>query len=126
MESRSAITRWKRAAVAAALAYALVLQALVLSFGGALHAAAAQGPQEVICTTGSASGPDHAPAKAHDGLCCAMGCHGSAPAGPVAVTTSFERLAPVAAALGMPGESPVPWRASTFLPVGSRAPPRLG
>jgi hypothetical protein len=45
MKHRGFTTGWKRAAVAAALAYALVLQGLLLSLGGALHAAQASGPR---------------------------------------------------------------------------------
>lgn len=126
MGNRAFIPGWKRAAITAAVAYALVLQALLLSFGGAMQAAAAPGPQAFICAPGSESGPGHAPAKAHDGLCCTLSCHGAGSAGPAPALVSFERLAPVAAILETSAEAPVLRLASNVLPLGSRAPPRLG
>jgi hypothetical protein len=125
MTHRGFITGWKRAAVAAALAYALVLQGLLLSLGGALHAAEASGPQAVICAEGAAGGPDRAPAKAHDALCCILGCHGST-AGPLPVFTALKRPAPAALDIEAAGEPAVLRVASKVLPLGSRAPPRLG
>jgi hypothetical protein len=125
MKRRGFTTGWKRAAATAVVAYALVLQALLLSFGGALHAAEASGPQAVICAEGVA-GPDHAPAKAHDGLCCTLSCHGAGPAGPLPGFTLLERLAPVAGGMEPSSGPPVLAASSDVLPLGSRAPPRLG
>lgn len=117
---------WTRAATVAAVAYALVLQVLLLSFGGALQAAAAHGPQAFICAPGSDAGTDHAPAKAHDSLCCTLSCHGAGAAGPAPEAASLERLAPPATAIEVFGRAPALRLASNVLPVGSRAPPRLG
>lgn len=126
MRDRAFTTGWKRAAVVAAAAYALVIQALLLSFGGAVQAAAASGPQILICAPGSEVGPDHAPLKTHDGLCCLVGCHGSGAAGPAPGPALAERLAPVAAVIARPGEAPDLRPSSSVLPVGSRAPPYVG
>ena len=125
MKHRGFTTGWKRAAIAAALAYALVLQGLLLSLGGALHAAQASGPRAVICAEGAASGPDRAPARVHDALCCILGCHGST-AGPLPVFTALKRPAPSALGIEAAGEPAVLRVASKVLPLGSRAPPRLG
>jgi hypothetical protein len=127
MTHRGFITGWKRAAVAAAVTYALVLQGLLLSLGGALHAAEASGPQAVICAEGAAGGQDRgAPAKAHDALCCILGCHGSTAAGPLPGFTALKRPAPAALDIKAAGEPAVLRVASKVLPLGSRAPPRLG
>jgi hypothetical protein len=56
---------WKQAGITAAVAYALALQALLLSFGGALHAGAANLPQAIICLPSQQPAPDHAPVDAH-------------------------------------------------------------
>lgn len=119
-------TGWTRAALVAAMAYAFVLQMLLLPVGGALQAATATGAQGIICVQDGSSAPDQPPAKTHDGLCCLAGCHGSGPAGPVPGSTALERLAPVALVVGTPGGSSVLGPSSNVLPLGSRAPPRLG
>jgi hypothetical protein len=126
MTFRGFTTGWKRAAVAAVVAYALVLQGLLLSLGGALHAAEASGPQTVICVEGSATGQDRAPAKAHDALCCTLSCHGSTAAGPLPAFSVLKRLAPAVLAIESTGKPAVLRVASHVLPLGSRAPPRLG
>jgi hypothetical protein len=119
---------WKRAVLTAVLAYALVLQALAFSFGGALHAAAAGLPQAVLCAPGTAqSAPDPASGKGHDVLCCALACHGSAsPAGPVPATAALDRPFLVSSADIKPYAAPFLRLSSSILPVGSRAPPRIG
>ena len=126
MKRRGFTTGWKRAAVTAAVAYALVLQALLLSLGGALHAAEASGPQTIICIEGSAKSQDRAPAKAHDVLCCTLSCHGSAAVGPLPAFSVFKRRAPAVLEIEAAGEPAVLRVASHVLPLGSRAPPRLG
>jgi hypothetical protein len=127
MKHRGFTTGWKRAAIAAALAYALVLQGLLLSLGGALHAAEASGPRTVICAEGAASDRDRGGLpKAHDALCCILGCHGSAAAGPLPVFTALKRPAPAALDIEAAREPAVLRVASKVLPLGSRAPPRLG
>jgi hypothetical protein len=119
-------TGWTRAAIAAAMAYAFVLQVLLLPIGGALHAATLTGTQGILCVQDGSSAPDHSPAKAHDGLCCLVGCHGSGSAGPVPGSSVLKRVAPVAVAASALGGLPVRRPSSNVLPVGSRAPPRLG
>ena len=119
-------TGWKRAAIAAALAYVLVLQGLLLSLGGALHAAEAFVPQTIICAEGTATGPDRAPVKAHDALCCTLSCHGSTAAGPLPVFAALKRPAPAALGIEAAGEPAALRVASKVLPLGSRAPPRMG
>ena len=127
MKRRGFTTGWKRAAVTAVVAYALVLQGLLLSLGGALHAAEASGPQTIICADGAATGQDRgAPAKAHDVLCCTLSCHSSTAAGPVPVFAVLERRSPAALEIKAAGEPAVLRVASKVLPLGSRAPPRLG
>ena len=127
MRFRGFTTGWKRAATAAVVAYALVLQGLLLSLGGALHAAEASGPQTIICADGIASGQDGgAPAKAHDALCCTLSCHGSTAAGPLPVFAALKRPTQAALAIKAAGESAVLRVDSKVLPLGSRAPPRLG
>jgi hypothetical protein len=127
MKCRGFATGWKRAAVTAAVVYALVLQGLLLSLGGALHAVeAAAGPQTIICAEGSATGQDRAPAKAHDGLCCILGCHGGAAAGPLPVFAALKQRVPAPADIRPSGHFPALRIASHVLPLGSRAPPRLG
>jgi len=127
MKGRAFITGWKRAAITAVLAYALALQALLTSLGGALHAGEAHWPQAIICEAGAQSPSNPAPAEAHDVLCCVLSCHGSASsAGPAPVGASVARPVRVAAA-GVPyPDTSFPRPASDILPVGSRAPPRLG
>jgi hypothetical protein len=121
------LTGWKHAALAAAVAYALVVQALFLSFSGGVHAGMLRDGSGVLCVQDSRSAPDHQPSDAHGGLCCVMGCHGSASAGPVPVQGAFERLAPLVLAVAPPaGARPSPASFSNVLPLGSRAPPRLG
>ncbi|WP_230534377.1 hypothetical protein [Microvirga roseola] len=115
-----------RSAVAAVLAYALALQAILFAFGGAYHAVAAPGPQAILCVTNGDVGPDRLPAKAHDGLCCTLSCHGSGPAGPLPAAIHAERLSSDQAVIATAGEAPVFRASHGFLPVGSRAPPRLG
>lgn len=122
----ASITGWKRAALAATIAYALVLQAMLLSLGGALHVARAGEPQAILCAQDGRTSSDHAPAGSHDGLCCILGCHGAGPAGPAPVSVSLLRLAPVSLETRLPVTVPTLRLSSNVLPVGSRAPPRLG
>jgi hypothetical protein len=117
---------WKRAAVSAVLAYALALQAVLFAVGGALHADPANLSQAVICVAEAASGQDHAPAKAHDALCCILNCHASGAAGsPLPVAALLDRPIPATVAAGLARHAPHLRLASSVLPVGSRAPPRL-
>jgi len=125
MTRRERIGSWKHAAIAAAAAYALVLQALLLSFGGAVHVSAA--PQGIVCAqNGAASSPDQAPGKAHDGLCCILGCHGPGAGGQAPVVNPPSRPQALLAAVPSLGADPFLRLSSNVLPLGSRAPPRLG
>ena len=127
MRRRPPARSWTHAAIAVAMAYAFVLQVLLLSVSGGFHVAAASDARGVICLQdGASAGPDHAPAQAHDGLCCIASCHGPALAGPAPGAVLFERLAPVAVAGLVPDGPPHLRLTSDVLPVGSRAPPRLG
>jgi hypothetical protein len=128
MAGRASMTGWKRAVLTAVLAYALVLQALAFSFGGALHAAAAGLPQAVLCAPGTAdSAPDPASDKGHDVLCCTLACHGQAsPTGPVPAAAALDRPFHISAADPEPYEAPFLRLSSSILPVGSRAPPHIG
>jgi hypothetical protein len=120
------ITGWKRAVLTALMAYALVLQTLLTSLSGAAHAAEASGPQGILCLQGSQAQSDHAPAKAHEGLCCTLSCHGAGSAGPAPVAALPNRLVPVALVQRAPADPSAARVFSNVLPVGSRAPPRLG
>jgi len=126
MMRKVTITGWKRAVLTALMAYALVLQTVLVSLGGAAHAAQAAGPKGVLCLPGGQNQPDRAPAQAHDGLCCTLSCHGAGPAGPAPEFIPAERLAPAALDRRMPADLSAARRFSNVLPVGSRAPPRLG
>jgi hypothetical protein len=119
-------TGWTRAAIAAVMAYAFVLQALLLSVSGAFHAAAAAQPQGIICLQDGSSAPDEGPKKAHENLCCTLSCHGSGAAGPVPAVVILDRIAPIAVTGDGFAETPHLRLTSNVLPLGSRAPPRLG
>src|SRR4051794_6610146 len=119
-------TRWTRTAIVVVMAYAFVLQALLLSVGGAFHTALAADAQGIICLQDGSSAPDHGPTKAHQNLCCTLSCHGAGMAGPVPVTAVPGRIAPVVAADERPAKPPHLRLTSNVLPLGSRAPPRLG
>jgi len=126
MTKRASITGWKRVALAALLAYALVLQTLLLSLAGASHAVAAAGPEGVLCLQDGQTVPKHSPAASHDSLCCLVGCHGSGSAGPAPVAASLIRFEPVSAEAAQPAGSSASLPSPKILPLGSRAPPRLG
>ncbi|QRM29656.1 hypothetical protein [Microvirga sp. VF16] len=119
-------TGWTRAAIVAVMAYAFVLQALLLSVSGAFHAAAAAEAQGIICVQDSSSAPDHGPKKAHENLCCTLSCHSSGATGPIPAAAILERLAPMAVLGDRAVEPPSLRLTSDVLPLGSRAPPRLG
>lgn len=128
MTSRAFILRrWQRAGIVAALAYALALQALLFAFGGALHAqdALIPGPTAILCGQGKGAVPD-APAQAHDALCCVLSCGVSATTGPLPAVAGLERPAALPQTVAFLPAEPLLVRFSGFLPVGSRAPPRLG
>lgn len=121
------ISGWKRTALSVALAYALVLQALLLSTAGAVRAGAVDLPQAVLCLNGPDQAPDRrAPGAAHDALCCILGCHAGASGGPLPAAAALLHRPPEAAAAVPIPEAPSLRPASDVLPVGSRAPPRLG
>jgi len=126
MRRRTSAQGWTRAAIAAVMAYAFVLQALLLSASGAVHAAAAAETVGIICLQDGSPGPDHSPATAHEALCCALSCHGSGSAGPAPMAAILERIAPPATSGSRAADLPQPRLTSDVLPLGSRAPPRLG
>ncbi|MBZ6075533.1 DUF2946 family protein [Microvirga puerhi] len=124
MTNRASLARWQRAVMTAAIAYALALQALLYSFGGALHAEASLF-EGVVCAQTSESSGAHGPAQAHDALCCILSCHVAAASGvPMPDAASLLRPASLSAVVAfLPDESRFV-RSFGFLPVGSRAPPR--
>jgi hypothetical protein len=126
MTRRASPRSWTHAAIVAVMAYAFVLQALLLSVGGAFHAAAAAEPQGVICIQDGSSTPGHAPAKAHEDLCCTLSCHGSGAAGPAPFAAVPARVASSSLTDDRPADWPPVRLTSNVLPLGSRAPPRLG
>ena len=127
MASRAVLGRWQRAGIAAAVAYALVLQALLFAFGGTLHAEAGALPPGIICAHRQDDGAPAAPAPAHDALCCALSCNVPAPPlGPVPVCAGIAPPVRVPVVAGPVQDAPLLRLWSRVLPVGSRAPPRRG
>ena len=126
MGRRASARGWTHAAIAAVMAYAFVMQVLLLSMSGAVHAAAAAQPQAIICLQDGSPAPDGSPAKTHGNLCCSLSCHGSGSAGPPPGTAVLERIVPVAVIGDQPAHPPQLRLTSNVLPLGSRAPPRLG
>jgi len=123
------LRRWQRAGIVAALAYALALQALLFAFGGALHAhdALILGPTAILCGEGKGAAPTpDRPAQAHDALCCVLSCGVSATAGALPEVAGLARPAALPRLVAFLPAEPLLVRSSGFLPVGSRAPPRLG
>jgi hypothetical protein len=117
-----------RTALAVALAYVLALQALLLVTAGAVQAGAGHSPQGVLCVDDAGPVPDHpVPTQAHGALCCILSCHGPGASGaPLPSAAAAGRPGPtVLAADGVP-EAAAPPSPLRILPVGSRAPPRLG
>ncbi|KLK89848.1 hypothetical protein AA309_29115 [Microvirga vignae] len=126
MMRKGTIMAFKRAVLTALMAYALVLQTILVSLSGAAHAAEAAGRQGILCLEYGRTQPDHGPATTHDGLCCTLSCHGTGPSGPAPETASAERrLDPVALSVRAPVDAFLIRLSSNVLPVGSRAPPRL-
>ncbi len=126
MKHRVTVKGWKRAVLTALMAYALVLQTVLVSLGGAAHAAQAPEVEGIRCLQGNRTQPDHAPSTAGDGPCCTLSCHGPGPAGPAPALVATERLDPVALADAAPSSAQAARPLPGILPVGSRAPPRLG
>jgi hypothetical protein len=126
MRCRTSAQGWTRAAIAAVMAYAFVLQALLLSVSGAVHAAAAAETVGIICLQDGSSAPDPSSAKDHGNLCCTVSCHGSGAAGPAPVAVILGRIAPLTVADVRTVDPPRLPLTSDVLPLGSRAPPRLG
>jgi hypothetical protein len=126
MRRRTSAQGWTHTAIAVVMAYAFVLQALLLSVSGAVHAAAAAETVGIICLQDGSSAPDHSPAKDHANLCCTLSCHGSGPAGSVPAAVIVGRIAPLAVASSRVADLPRLRLTSNVLPLGSRAPPRLG
>ncbi len=126
MRRRNSAQGWTRAAIVAVMAYAFVLQALLLSVSGAVHAAAAAEAQGVICIQDGSAAPDQTPKKAHKTLCCTLSCHGSGAAGSLPPTAVPLPTRVVSLSGDRPADPPHLRLTSNVLPLGSRAPPRLG
>lgn len=127
MRRRTSAQGWTRAAIVAVMAYAFILQALLLSVSGAVHAAAsAAEPQGIICLQDGSAAPDQTPKKAHEDLCCTLSCHGSGAAGPEPLTAVLLPALTVSLSGDKPTARPHLRPTSDVLPLGSRAPPRLG
>lgn len=120
-------TALRRAAMALAVAYLLVLQAILGGMAGGAHAAAgiALDPfGQVICANG-ASGPASPADPAHHAPdCCTTGCQTSAGAAlpPPSAAGPARTLAPVRARATLPPAS-VPARHAERTPRHTRAPP---
>ncbi|WP_134500836.1 DUF2946 family protein [Microvirga pakistanensis] len=126
----ASITPFRRAVLTALMAYALVLQTVLVSLGGAAHAGQLAEAQGILCLQDGQTQPSQDPAKgptgSHDGLCCTLSCHGGGAAGPAPALVLAGRLAPVILEPRAPADSHHTRHFSNVLPVGSRAPPRLG
>jgi hypothetical protein len=118
---------WKRAALSAVIAYALVLQAVLVAFTGAAHAGKLREPLAVLCHQDGAQAPRDSGDAPHHGLCCILGASAAIAAGGSPVTGGSLQEPPVTATAVVFAPA---WsflaNAASFLPVGSRAPPRLG
>ncbi|HZH10932.1 MAG TPA: hypothetical protein VEZ24_11255 [Microvirga sp.] len=126
MMRKDTIAPFRRAVLTALMAYALVLQTILVSLGGAAQAADMAGNQGILCLQDGETRPGHDPATAHEGLCCTLSCHNpSAAGGPVPEAASIAHPAPVTLAVREPAAAVIPRLFSSVLPVGSRAPPRL-
>jgi hypothetical protein len=125
---------WWRGAVAAACAYALMLQSCLAAYTGAAHAVV---PPGILCATTGDAGPhgltqdslsqdspfreDHA---GHAGLCCILAVSGSIPFhGLVPSPAAFGGPRPFVAPAPGPDGRAAPSPACARPPVGSRAPP---
>jgi len=131
MTGRAIITGWKRASLAAMLAYALTLQGVLLALGGAMHVQAAALPETVLCLEAVDGFAPDRPGPADHGsdhtLCCIAGCTaGIGAAGPGPGTAALRARFPVPADSRPAIDMAASVVASSTLPVGSRAPPRLG
>lgn len=117
---------WRRAAVSAVIAYALVLQVFAASLADAAHAVSRGSSGTVFCLTDKADGSAGGPEKGHDSRCCILGCQNvTAAPGPQPVLFGRDSQWPT---LVLTDRSYGPFftpRALAVLPVGSRAPPRL-
>ena len=121
---------WKRAAITAVIAYGLALQAILLPFGGLRQAQSAPFEHGIIClqdAAGQARDDAESRSKPHGMLCCTWGCFQKAafagPIPPFALIPAFGRFWTAA------GPHPVPAVLASsldVLPLGARAPPRLG
>lgn len=127
MTGSASFTLWQRVGITAVIAYALALQAVLFSYGGALHAETAAGPAGIVCSQGAGHSAPDAPATSHDALCCILSCGVSAaPAGPLPALAGIARPATVPVIIAFLPDGPPLARVSGVLPVGSRAPPHLG
>lgn len=125
MTGTAIITGWKRTALAAMLAYALALQGVLLALGGAMHVQAATLPETVLCLSDDQGGSPHQPGQTDHALCCILSCGVSVgSAGPV--TASLQPRQPLPVDLRPTVDASPRAVALNVLPVGSRAPPRLG
>jgi hypothetical protein len=124
MAHESARTR-RRAAIAVAAAYGLALYALLLAFGGGLHAAAPGSHGHVLCSRDQA--PNGAPGQAGGELCCVLVCFDPAAAGPGAPAVAGRIPARrVDGEVRYGAALPVLLRPALVCPFGARAPPVAG
>lgn len=120
-------TGWRRTALVAALAYVLALQGVLLALGGAMQVQAAGLPATLLCVQKDDGGTAHQPGSAEHALSCALACSvSSAPDGPLPVIASLPMSRAVPVTAGFKAGRQRLAASSAVLPVGSRAPPRLG
>ncbi|MGO4665561.1 hypothetical protein [Bosea sp. 2RAB26] len=118
--------RWGRGIVAVLCAYALILNAVLMSIGAGLSAAPSPFPRHVLCAPGGSSEPTAPASPEQSKTCCALGClAGSSGAPPVAAAAlPLRRSISVARDVTYPPAPRIDSGRSVY-PLGARAPPAL-
>ncbi len=118
--------RWGRGIVAVLCAYALILNAVLLSIGAGLSAAPSPFPQHVLCAPGGSSEPTAPASPEQSKTCCALGCLASASGAPpvAAAVLALHRSIIIAADFASPPAQRATIGRSLY-PLGARAPPAL-
>lgn len=118
--------RWGRGILAVLCAYALILNAVLLSIGAGLSAGPSPFPQHVLCAPGGSSEPTAPASPEQSKTCCALGCLASASGAPpvAAAALPLQRSISVARGVIAPPAARVATGRSLY-PLGARAPPAL-
>lgn len=118
--------RWSRGIVAVLCAYALILNAVLLSIGAGLSAAPSSFPQHVLCAPGGSPEPTAPASPEQSKTCCALGCLASTSGAPpvAAAALPLHRSIIVARGFTYPPAPRVDTGRSVY-PLGARAPPAL-